>query len=270
VQYVLPIYDEPGAYDALSAEDHQALHAEYDELSRDLGERGAFIGANQFQPVSTARTVRVKDTERIVTDGPFAETRQTLGGYYLIDVESMDEAIEWAAKIPSARLGPGRSAPCNGDVGPARQPGPIRRKLRLCERPEPFVARHGYRASHGSGAPFEQAGRPAATRPRGWRPATSWIGVDAAKHACERKRPRLTPAAWSPQSCSGPRGEGGLEVLPRRASASSSLARIPTESTRSSSQRVECRARGERVSQAVRLKDSWLGRPKSPYADERT
>ncbi len=66
---------------------------------------GAFLGANQLQPSSTATTVSVRDGETIVSDGPFAETKEVLGGYYLIDVETLDEALEWAAKIPSARLG---------------------------------------------------------------------------------------------------------------------------------------------------------------------
>ena len=60
---------------------------------------------NQLQPVSTATTVSVRDGETMVTDGPFAETKEVLGGYYLIDVETLDEALEWAAKIPSAQLG---------------------------------------------------------------------------------------------------------------------------------------------------------------------
>ena len=106
MQYLLLIYDEPGAYDSLGPEDRQALYAEYARLSADLVERGAFAGANPLEPVSTARTVRMRDGKRLVTDGPFAETKETLGGYYLIDVESMDDALDWAARIPSARFGP--------------------------------------------------------------------------------------------------------------------------------------------------------------------
>ena len=106
MQYLLLIYDEPGAYDSLSAKDRQELYAEYDRLSSDLVERGALVGANPLESVSTARTVRLRSGERLVTDGPFAETKETLGGYYLIDVESMDEALDWAARIPSARFGP--------------------------------------------------------------------------------------------------------------------------------------------------------------------
>ena len=70
MQYLLLIYDEPGAYDSLGPEDRQALYAEYARLSADLVERGAFAGANPLEPVSTARTVRMRDGERLVTDGP--------------------------------------------------------------------------------------------------------------------------------------------------------------------------------------------------------
>jgi hypothetical protein len=63
------------------------------------------VGADQLQPTSAATTVRVREGDQLVTDGPFAETKEQLGGYYLIEVESMDEALEWAAKLPSARYG---------------------------------------------------------------------------------------------------------------------------------------------------------------------
>ena len=68
-------------------------------------ESGAYVGANQLQPAGTATTVSVRDGETLVTDGPFAETKEVLGGYYLIDVETLDEALDWAARIPSARFG---------------------------------------------------------------------------------------------------------------------------------------------------------------------
>ena len=106
MEYLLLIYDEPGAYESLSSEEQQALYQDYGRLTQDLRERSAFVSANQLQPASTATTVRIRDGETLATDGPFAETKETLGGYYLIDVETLDEALEWAAKIPSARFGP--------------------------------------------------------------------------------------------------------------------------------------------------------------------
>lgn len=82
----------------------EALYREHFQLSQDLQERGVLIGANQLHPVTAAKTVRVQRGDRFVTDGPLAETKETLGGYYLIDVDLLHEALEWAAKIPSARF----------------------------------------------------------------------------------------------------------------------------------------------------------------------
>ncbi len=72
-------------------------------LSLDNDKGGAFVAADQLQPTATATTVQVRNGERLTTDGPFAETKDRLGGYYLIDVESLDDALDWAAKIPSAK-----------------------------------------------------------------------------------------------------------------------------------------------------------------------
>ena len=72
---------------------------------QNLAAQGRLISANQLQRTDTATTVRVRNDEVLTTDGPFAETKETLGGYYLIEADSLDEALEWAAQIPSARDG---------------------------------------------------------------------------------------------------------------------------------------------------------------------
>jgi hypothetical protein len=105
MQYALLIYSQPGQSESLSEEQLQALYAEYGALSQELRERNAMIDGNELQPASTATSVRVRDGETTATDGPFAETKEVLGGYYLIEADSLDEAVEWAAKIPSARRG---------------------------------------------------------------------------------------------------------------------------------------------------------------------
>ena len=107
MQYLLLIHDraDEKAWEAMPEEARNAFMAEYGAYTEELRSRGFFVGANQLQPVSTATTVSVRDGETIVTDGPFAETKEVLGGYYLIEVDTLDEAIEWAAKIPSARFG---------------------------------------------------------------------------------------------------------------------------------------------------------------------
>jgi hypothetical protein len=105
MQYMLLIYGEPGAWESLSDDERNALYQEYYGLSNDLREQGKLLSANELQPTETATTVTVRDGDAVVTDGPFAETKEALGGYYLIETDSLDEAIEWAARIPSARHG---------------------------------------------------------------------------------------------------------------------------------------------------------------------
>src|ERR671931_1449772 len=105
MQYLLLIHDEEAHWGRISEDERNAIMQEYFAYSNELRERGAYVTGAQLQPTSTATTVQVRDGETLTTDGPFAETKEQLGGYYLIDVESLDEAIEWAAKIPSARLG---------------------------------------------------------------------------------------------------------------------------------------------------------------------
>ncbi len=98
MQYLLLIHDDPADY-------HEGLVEEYGAFTQTLAASGALVGANQLQPTDTATTVRSRDGETLCTDGPFIETKESLGGYYLIEVETLDEAIEWAAKIPSAKFG---------------------------------------------------------------------------------------------------------------------------------------------------------------------
>ena len=105
MQYLLLIYGTEGQWESRSDDEREAIYQEYYSLSNDLREQNKLVSANELQPTSTATTVRVRDAESLVTDGPFAETKEALGGYYLIEAESLDEALEWAARIPSAREG---------------------------------------------------------------------------------------------------------------------------------------------------------------------
>jgi hypothetical protein len=105
MQYLLLIHDAESVWENMPEKQRNEIYGQYIAYTNELRESGALVGANQLQPTSTATTVRVRDGEQIVTDGPFAETKEQLGGYYLIEVDSVDEAIEWAAKIPSAQLG---------------------------------------------------------------------------------------------------------------------------------------------------------------------
>ena len=102
MKYMLLIYlDEQ----VLNEAERQACYIESTELAQEIHSNGKFLGANPLQPVAMATSVRVREGKRFVTDGPFAETREQLGGYYLIDAKDLDEAIAIAARIPMAKKG---------------------------------------------------------------------------------------------------------------------------------------------------------------------
>jgi len=104
-QYMILIYSPEGRWDSAPEDERNAVYAEYGRLAGELQQRGAMRGGAELQPTSTATCVRVRDGESLVTDGPFAETKEQLGGYFLVQAESLDDALEWAGKIPTARHG---------------------------------------------------------------------------------------------------------------------------------------------------------------------
>jgi hypothetical protein len=105
MEYLLLIHDDETLFTKLNEAERNSLYQEYGAYTESLKSSGVYRDGRQLQPTSTATTVTVRDGEQVVTDGPFAETKEQLGGFYLIEVDSLDEAIEWAAKIPSARGG---------------------------------------------------------------------------------------------------------------------------------------------------------------------
>ena len=102
MKYMLLIYGAEGAIDDTERE---ACYGESTDLAHDLKTNGQYLGASPLQSVSTATSVQVRDGKRLLTDGPFAETREQLGGYYLVDTTDIDEAIGIAERIPGARWG---------------------------------------------------------------------------------------------------------------------------------------------------------------------
>jgi hypothetical protein len=110
--YMLLIYGQPGRWESLSEDEQDAVYERYYALSNDLRAQDKLISANELQPTSSATTVRVRDGEAEITDGPFAETKEVLGGYYLIEADSLDEALEWAGRIPSVETGSVEVRPC--------------------------------------------------------------------------------------------------------------------------------------------------------------
>ena len=101
MQYALLIYGEESSTEAERA----SMLQEYAKLSGDLRRKGKLLAGEELQPIGTATTVQVRNGDAVVSDGPFAETKEALGGFYLIEADSLDEAIEWAGRIPSARFG---------------------------------------------------------------------------------------------------------------------------------------------------------------------
>jgi hypothetical protein len=105
MQYLLTIYFDESAMGAATPEQALAMTEAYEAFTAEVTEAGAYVGGNGLQSTSTATTVRVRDGEPLLTDGPFAETREQLAGYYLLECADLDEAVRWAAKIPSATHG---------------------------------------------------------------------------------------------------------------------------------------------------------------------
>ena len=105
MRYLLTIYTDESRYATMTPEDSAKLMADYGAFGQEAQEAGVLLGGEGLQPTATATTVRVRDGEALFTDGPFAETREQLGGYYLLECADLDEAARWAAKIPDARSG---------------------------------------------------------------------------------------------------------------------------------------------------------------------
>jgi hypothetical protein len=105
VKYMALIYGDHEAWDGASPADKERTYGAYRAFAEEASSRGAMQGGDELQSPTTATTVRVRGDETLVTDGPFAETKEQLGGYFLLECESLDEAIELAAKIPAASNG---------------------------------------------------------------------------------------------------------------------------------------------------------------------
>jgi hypothetical protein len=105
MRYLLLICGDETAGEAASPEESQATLAEYMAWGEEMGKRGLLQGGERLRPTTDATTVRVRDGETVTSDGPFAETKEQIGGFYTVDCKNLDEAIEVAAKIPGARTG---------------------------------------------------------------------------------------------------------------------------------------------------------------------
>jgi hypothetical protein len=101
MQYALLVYTRPGMLDRYSEEERKAMYGEYVAVN----ELPGLVATGQLQPVETATTVRVQDGQALMSDGPFADTKEVFAGYYVFDVDDLDKALQIAARIPAARVG---------------------------------------------------------------------------------------------------------------------------------------------------------------------
>jgi hypothetical protein len=105
MRYAMLICTDEKAVEGMSPDEGSAILAEYGAFTEEIDRRGALRGGERLRPTSDATTVRVRDGEVLTSDGPFAETKEQIGGFYLVDCKDLDEAIEVASKIPGARYG---------------------------------------------------------------------------------------------------------------------------------------------------------------------
>lgn len=105
MRYLCLIYNPERDLASLSEEEGEAIRSEYFQLSNDLQESGNHLAGEALQPVATATTVRVRNGRVSTTDGPFAETKEQLGGFYMIEARDLNDAIQIAARVPGARTG---------------------------------------------------------------------------------------------------------------------------------------------------------------------
>jgi hypothetical protein len=105
MKYMLLIYHDEKRWNEIVESERQQIYGEYRKLREELQSRGQFLDGSQLQPSTTATSIRVRNDKQLVTDGPFAETHEQLGGYFLIEARNLDEATAIAARIPSARTG---------------------------------------------------------------------------------------------------------------------------------------------------------------------
>jgi hypothetical protein len=118
MQYMLMIYYEP-TEEPPSDDERAATRAEYDQLNASLAASGVLRGGAELQAADTATSVRIRDGQVLLTDGPFAETKEQLGGYYLIECDTLDEALDVAKAIPGARYGTIEVRPQFDEVQPS-------------------------------------------------------------------------------------------------------------------------------------------------------
>jgi hypothetical protein len=105
VEFLALVYGDPDTWESLAEEERSAAYEGYVAVSRDAAAAGALVDASELESTAAATSVRVRNGDALVTDGPYAEVKESLGGYYLLSCDTIEDAIGWAAKIPAAWTG---------------------------------------------------------------------------------------------------------------------------------------------------------------------
>ncbi len=105
MQFIALIHNDEASWQELSDDERSEVYAGYTTLSKEASEAGVMVDGSELAPVSAATTVRVRDAQTLVTDGPYAEIKEALGGYFIFECPSIDDAVDWAARIPAAAQG---------------------------------------------------------------------------------------------------------------------------------------------------------------------
>ena len=179
MQYMLLIHSDPSAWSEMSEEEIEAVGREYFAFAAAIREEGIRVDGNPLQGREHARTVRVRDGRRIVADGPFAETKELIGGYYVVECATLEDALDTAARVPGARFGAVEVRPLaqmyrhprRGCIGRLSEQGRTIAPLRALARPA--VATRGRRPSRSPG--------------RRDRAATTACGAPTAEEALEAR-----------------------------------------------------------------------------------
>jgi hypothetical protein len=120
MRYMLLIYGDETARTKMSEQEGRAMFKQYEEFTESIRRTGAFQAGEPLQPTSTASTVRMKNGRTMTTDGPFAETKEQLGGYYIVEAKNLDEALSIAARVPSVQIGGAVEVRPIMELGPRR------------------------------------------------------------------------------------------------------------------------------------------------------
>lgn len=105
MKYILMIYGDESRWETMSSEEKQVVYEGHNAYGEALGQAGVMRGGYELKPIATATTLRFENGKPTTTDGPFAETKEQLGGYYVIEVDNLEQALEWAAKMPGMSSG---------------------------------------------------------------------------------------------------------------------------------------------------------------------